>query len=247
MRKAIVTHPSKSASDAEFICEFVSEICRNKETKEALATSTILPTGNWVHVFEHFREVVDAIQTQAFAGLPVEHVTLRRLLIRELLELLRQSLVKFQPGQTYSPRLTVELFHKEHILTIESKRNECTDVNTKRWDSLSTFSIHLLGTKYNTLVLQRALESSAFLEFDLTSGAYKEEPVYEALYILQEEIRRFNMANTSETMSVIFAHTPRVRRPGAHSISIETMKLLPLLHLFDRWINIIELSKSIIL
>ena len=244
---AIKNYPSNSASDAEFIAEFISEVCRNKETKAALADSTALPTGNWVHVFETFRDVADAIQTQAFSGLPIEHVTLRRLLLREILAVLRLSLVKMKADHVYSPSISVELFHREHKLTVDSRKQTHIEVNTNRWDLLSTLSIHLLGTKYNTLILQRALESSAFLTFDLASGAFREEPVYDALYQLQEEIRVFNLANTTETMSVVFAHTPRVRGAGLQSISIETMKLLPFLHLLDRWINIIELSRAVVL
>jgi hypothetical protein len=167
--------------------------------------------------------------------------------LRELLEVLRTSLVKFKEGHVYSPFTTVELFHREHALTVESRDQMYTEINATRWDLLSTLSIHLLGRKYNTLILQRALESSAFLTFDASTGEYREEPVYEALWHLAAEIRSFNQANTAEVTSVVFAHTPRKRPPGQQSIPIETMKLLPFLHLLDRWINIIELSLAIVL
>ena len=32
----IVNHPSKWANDSEFICRFISEVCKNEETKKAL-------------------------------------------------------------------------------------------------------------------------------------------------------------------------------------------------------------------
>lgn len=242
----IKNYPSKNASDAEFICGFISEVCKNKETKTAQDGSSDMPTGNWIHVFDTFRDVTDVLQTQAFSGIPVEHVTLRRLLLRELLEILRCSLVKFKENHVYSPTVSVEIFHHEHKLTIDDRDRSYIEVQTKRWDILCTFGIHLLGIKYSTLILQRALESPTFLYYDLNSGVYKEEPVYDALYQLQEEIRLLGRANTSETLSVIFAHTPRVRQPGAEIITIEVMKLLPFLHLLDRWVNIISLSRSII-
>lgn len=243
---AIRNHPNKSATDADFICSFISEICRNKETKDALNTSTAMPTGNWVHVFENFRDVADVIQAQTFSGIPIEHVTLRRLLLREILEVLRSSLVKFKEDHVYSPLTSMELFHREHTITLDSRDQPHIEVNTKRWDILCTFSIQLLGIKYNPFILQRALESAAFLTYDLNSGTYQEEPVYDALYLLQEEIRRLNLVNTSETMAVVYEYTPRARRPETQSVSIETMKLLPFLHLLDRWINIIELSRAIV-
>jgi len=246
LKVAIKNHPSKCANDAEFISDFIGEVCRYKETKAALDEKAAMPTGNWVHVYETFRDVADVIQTQAFSGIPIEHVTLRRLLLREILEILRSSLVKFKEDHVYSPANSIELFHRENQLASDSIDREHIEVKTKRWDNLSTFGIHLLGTRHNTLILQRALESAAFLTYDLSSGMYREERVYDALYQLHEEIRLLNLANTSETLNVIFAHTPRVRRPGATSVSIEPLKLLPFLHLLDRWVNIIELSRAIV-
>jgi hypothetical protein len=246
IKKEITNYPSKSASDAEFISNFISEVCRNEESKSALDAETAMPKGNWVHVFETFKDVAELVQTQAFSGIPVDHVILRRLLLRELLEILRLSLVKFRDNCVYSPASSVCLFHREHPLTLESKSQTHINVNIKRWDVLSTLSIQLLAIKYNTLILQRALESAAFLIYDGKTGTYKEEPVYDALYQLHEEIRRFNLANTNETMSVVFENTPRVRISGLQSIDIETMKLFSLLHLMDRWVNIIELSRAII-
>jgi len=242
----IRNHPSKSASDAEFISSFISEVCRNKENKAAQDAKTSLPTGNWVHIFETFKDVAELIQTQAFSGIPVDYVTLRRLLLREMLEILRLSLAKYKDGHVYSPTSSVFLFHHEHTLTLDSRNQTHINVNAKRWDIISALSIQILAIKYNTLILQRALESAAFLSYDIKTGTYKEEPIYDALYQLHEEIRRFKLANTNETMRVVFENTPRVRQPGIQSIPIEPMKLFSFLHLMDRWVNIIELSSAII-
>jgi len=247
VKLAIKNHPSKCASDAEFIMDFIEEVCRNKETKTAVINNTEKPTGNWVHIFDTFRDVANVIQTQTFSGLPIEHVTLRRLLLRELLEIIRTSLAKFKEGHVYSPEITVLLFHEEHKLSITSRDQPYTEVNVNRWDLLVTFGIHLLAKKFNTQILLRALESSAFLEYDKESGTFKEEPVYDALFQLNEEIRQLNTVNTTENLSIIFTHAPRNRPSGAKYVSIETMKLLPYLHLLDRWINVIKLSRAIAL
>ncbi len=246
IKKELRNYPSKSASDAEFISSFINEVCRNEECHAALDATATMPTGNWVHVFETFKDIAELIQTQAFSGIPVDYVILRRLLLRELFEILRLSLVKFKEGRVYSPTASVLRFHHTHTITLDSRNQTYINVDTKQWDSLSTLSIQLLAIKYNTLILQRALESAAFLIYDVKTGTYKEEPVYDALYQLHEEIRRFNLANTGETMRVVFENTPRVRVNGIQTISIEPMKLLSFLHLMDRWTNVIELSRAII-
>jgi len=245
-KKAIEIYPRKCATDAAFICNFLSEVCKNKETVAAASDpASPMPTGNWVHIFETFRDVADVIQAQAFSGIPIEHVTLRRLLLRELLEVLRVSLIKFNDDDVFSPEKTVENFYHEHHLALENRDRTHISVQIKYWSILSVLSIHLLGTKYDTLMLQRALESPAFLTYDLPSGAYKEQPVYEALYQLHQEIRLLGLANTNENMSVVFAHRAQTRSSGATTIRIERMRLLGFLHLLDRWVNVIALSRAI--
>ena len=68
----IVNHPSKWANDSEFICRFISEVCKNEETKKALKDpSQQMPSGNWIHVYNNFRDVIDVIQAQVFSGIPI--------------------------------------------------------------------------------------------------------------------------------------------------------------------------------
>lgn len=245
-KQKIANYPTKNISDAQFIVDFINEVGRNKETLSALTNGTDFPTGNWLHVFHSFKDIVDVLQLLVFSGQPIEEAMIKRLLRRELIEILRLCLVKFKEASLYSPRITIELFHKEHSLTADIIKRQFTTVNAKRWDLVGALSISLLRVKLHPLILPQALSSMVFLRFDPQSGICKESPVYEALYLLQEEIKLFQRANISETLEVVYANTPRDRSSGSKTLRIETMKLIGLLHLFDRWINIIELSKSII-
>jgi hypothetical protein len=62
---------------------------------------------------------------------------------------------------------------------------------------------------------------------------------------LREEIRRFNEANTPESLAFVYENTPRQRGFRDGSIEVEPVKLSGLLHLFDRWLNITELCIAI--
>lgn len=245
-KQKITNYPTKNVVDAKFIIDFISEVGRNKETKHALSKGTPFPTGNWLHVFHTYKDIVDVLQTHVFSGQPLEEVAIKKLLHRELMEILRVCLIKFKKSGVFSPRPTIELFHKEHKLTLESKDEEYITVDIKRWNLISALSINLLGMTLHPTILSQALSSMVFLTFDSVSGLCKEEPVYEALYLLQEELRRFQRANTTEVLKVVFANSAAHRDTGLKSIDIETIKLVGLIHVFDRWINIIELSKSII-
>lgn len=244
-RTQIANYPTRRAGDAEVISQFISEVSRNQETQTALAGQSRLPTGNWLHVFTSFREVVEVLQTQVFKGTVREHATLRRLLLRELKEILRVSLMKTRSGAVLSPRAAVERFHQMHNLDLDSRDLEAIEVDVPLWDRIASMSVHLLTVDHTTFMLERALESPAFLTFDANQLGYREEPVYEGLSLLFQEIQRFRTANDSETRAVVIEHSPRGRKGRPGPLSIEPLKLFSLLHLMDRWVNIIELSAAI--
>lgn len=244
-RSAIANHASKTAFNAEFLIKFINQVSRNEETKLAVHGKGPAPSGNWVHVFSGFRDLVDVLNGQVFASIPAEDMTVRRLLRRELRDFVGQSLIKSK-GTVYSPRYVIDLFHDAHPITIDGKNNEFTKVSTNLWDWVSILSIHLLGCKFYPVVLPQVLSRPTFLEFDLAANSYRETPVQDALVKLQKEIERFNHSNTTENLVVVFEHSPKKRRPNIENIAIETVKLAALLHLLDRWSNILDLSASVL-
>lgn len=245
-KKSIANFPSKSAEDAEFLSAFITEVGRNQETKLAVKDQSPAPTGNWVHVFSGFRDIIDVMNGAVLSSTPIEDLMLKRLLRRELREFMAQSLVKIKTGSVYSPRNQIDLFHAEYPITLDARNNKFTTVSTKRWDGLSFLSFQLLGLQLHPVVLSSAISQPTFLDFDLSTDSYKETPIYEALLLLQSEIRKLNRANTSETLSIIYEHSPRGQQHRGETLQIETMKLATFLHLMDRWANVIELSRSLL-
>lgn len=246
-KEQIVNHPSKQLSNAEFIINFINEVGRNDETKLALENKSVLPTGNWIHTFQTFSEVIDVLQTQIFLGQPIESVAIKKLLRRELSEILRHCLMKMK-NEIYSPKSTIHFFYQEHTIPKDVMDNPYVSIKTKRWNLMSMTAIHLLTIRLHTLILPNALSSLVFMNFDFKTGTMQEEPIYEALFLLNEEIRELNRANTTDKLEVIFENSRRARSSDydVEFIEIKTDKLLALLHLFMRWINVIDLSKSII-
>jgi len=244
-RSAIANYSGKTAVNADFLIKFIEEVSRNEETKRAVQGNGHAPSGNWIHIFHGFRDIVDVLNGQVFASIPVEDMTVRRLLRRELREFVGQCLVKFKQD-VYSPRFSIDRFHEEYPITLEGRNHEFTTVGVKRWDAISTFAMHLLACQLHTVVLPQVLSRPTFLEFDLDTDSYKETPVHNALVRLQGEIRRFNQSNTSENLAVVFQHTPKRRPTRVESVEIETVKLAGLLHLLDRWSNVLDLSVAIL-
>jgi hypothetical protein len=107
----VLLAPTKAATNAEFLVKFIEEVGRNRETAAAAKGEGPLPTGNWLHIFETFQDVIEPIQVQAFSGRPVEEIAFKRLLRQELMELLRVSVVKMDGGVVVNPRGIVERLH----------------------------------------------------------------------------------------------------------------------------------------
>lgn len=244
-RGDIAGHATKAASNPEFLFKFINEVCRNEETKLAVRGKGSAPSGNWVHVFSGFREIVDVLNGQVLSSIPVEDMTTRRLLRRELRDLVGQCLFKYK-DTIHSPRASIDRFHREHPITLEGRHNQFMPVSPRRWDSIATLSIHLLARVLHPVVLPQVLSRPVFLEFDLTTNSYTETPVQGALIRLLDEIRRFNSANTSENLAIVFQHSPRDRPKHATEIMVETVKLAALLNLLDRWVNVLELSANVL-
>ena len=101
-RDAILSYPNKFATDAAFISDFISEVGRNQETKAALDAGTARPTGNWIHTFERFDEIIGAVRPLIFKGLPVDEASFRTALEAELVELLATCAIKHR-GKLFNP------------------------------------------------------------------------------------------------------------------------------------------------
>jgi hypothetical protein len=240
----IVNHPSKFADDPDFTITFIEEVGKNRETAAAVKGSAPFPTGNWLHVFEGFREVIEQLQVQAFAGLPVEEMALRRLSRQELAEILRLSLVR-SDGTVFSPRRGIEKFHESfpEKPSLDDKRSM---VNTRCFDNLCSLWISTINNRYHPILLPRALTSSTFLDYDAKSGTTKEQPVYFLLRRLADEIEVFQLGKNADLMTFIAETSPKLRGYVGETMEVSTGHLLGMLHVMDRLSNIIDLCKAII-
>jgi len=243
-KKKIETYPSKFADDAEVINAFINEVGRNQDTAAALKEGTPLPSGNWIHVFHDFREVIATVQAQVFSGVPLAEAALRRLLQSETREILRQCIPKSR-NEVFSPRIAVEAFLRKYPLTIENRDADYFDIDTNEWDNLAWYAFHLIAIQFHTTILETATVSPFFLRFNPALDAFEETPFYRAIVALRHQIQRFSDSNTSETLSVVSEYSPKQRGYRNGTVTIESKKIAMLLHLFDRWINIIELCIAI--
>lgn len=243
---SITNHPTSKVKDPRFITDFINEIGRNSETKEALNGNGKFPTGNWIHIFQSFKDIADVLTPLVFNGIPLEDAILRKLLLSELREMLSKSLVKLGTGNIYSPAFLIQKFYEENDINLDTRKLDHVKINTYRWDHLSTFSYSLLGVKIIPLVIKEALLTGTFLNYDNLANRYVETPIHKDLAELVNEINEFTRSNNSEALSVVYKHSPINRYNGDKYIEIKSESLFQFLYLILRWSNIIEYSRSIV-
>ena len=101
-----------------------------------------------------------------------------------------------------------------------------------------------MQTRFFPQILPEAVRSSAFMVYDAVSGEMKELPVHDALLKLLIELKNFGMKDTPDIPKLILDGFPMREQP--EYIEVENMKLMVLLHSIDRWSNIVDLCRAII-
>jgi hypothetical protein len=244
-RDEILAFPNKFATDAAFISDFIYEVGRNHETKAALESGEARPTGNWIHVFDDFSEIVGATQPLILSGLPVDEASFRTALEAELIGLLATCAIKHR-GKVYNPRDSIWLMMQKCPITERVKEGSFTPVPAKEWDAYSTVMIGLMGKTFPTVVLPHALTNSTFFAFDPSRGVFEETPVARAIANLIKELRWLNEKNTAENLGLIYEHSPKNRPRDLAIVKLSSVKFALLVHLGYRWGNVLILTEAIL-
>jgi Domain of unknown function (DUF4062) len=250
-KERIASYASKAATDAEFISGFITEVGRNRETAAAAKGQGPLPTGNWLHIFETFKDVIEPIQMQAFCGKPVEEVAMRRLLRMELLDLLRVSLLKIDGGVATDPAEAVQKLYAGILGSLDIMEDYSPSVAVDRATLFHLFQITttISGKMFYPHILPIALASSTFLDFDGRSGKMAEQPVYRALFVLTRELELFKLVDKvpmTKSFMDYLNEMSNTRADRSPTVLASRMHLATVMHTLDRWVNISKLCKAII-
>lgn len=240
---ALQDYNKKVLEDASFVMTFIEEVTRATEARAAAKESGPTPTGNWVHTFRTFADVVDVLQVQAFAARPVDEAALRVLLVREISALLKASLGMTE-SRAYGPGQFLSRFRQTNALPGSFELGMTVQLESKSWSLLSSVALVLLGWRFDAPVLQGALSASAFLEFDRQSGTLRETPLFDLLYSLRDQLDRTRLALSAGALTTLFKYSPKGRGGKDRPVVVDAAELFTFLHLLDRWSDVIELASA---
>lgn len=246
-KQKVMQFQSKFANDAEFISTFIDEVGRNNETKQAVEAGEIKPTGNWIHVFKDFEDIVGAIRPLLFSGLPVQEAAFRKALEAELLEILASCMLKTSDkGGALSPVGAIKAMSKRCPIKNGIRDGDTLELPTSEWDRFSFLMMHLIACHIHMIVLPDALSSATFFDFDPSEGAFVETDVSRSLAKLIAEVRRFSVVNSGQSLALIYAHSRKNRPRDLTEITVDAFQLAGLYHLSYRWGNIVQLCEALL-
>ena len=190
----IVNAPTKFANDAQFVSDFIQEVGKNAETRIAMQDKALLPTGNWIRVFNSFKDIIDSLK---------ELIKINDLDYKLNLEILKNEL------QAYNLQVNEILRNYPNALYVtlnnllnNAKKSESPYgefiLDKDDWETFIpifwyTSVIHYIPI--DVQVINQILTSKTFFNFNSQNQSFTKSPIYENLLELKKGIYAFNNQN----------------------------------------------------
>lgn len=222
----ISNHPSKFINDAEAIFSFIDEVSRSREMENAMKNKTGFPAGNWIHLFDNFREIVDVLRPVFGVTASLRKKTLEANLRHELLSNLSNFLVS-KSGKIKKDFDYARLAVRE--LTFPLDMSEETVVDAPTANSLRLLCLANPCAKLQWVFLEEALCSGEFLEWDSTKDVFIAGPLQKILLQLRDAIHSSLPGDLIDYASIWGQLTKDVNK----KIRFKNPELLSIVMLFD--------------
>ncbi len=191
----IAKQPSRFVNDAEAIFSFIDEVKRKDEMLAAMGKGSGFPTGNWVHTFNSFSEIIDVMRVQARAG-SVRRAAIVSNLCAEIVSNADAMVMRSSGVQPFAEMLA-EPSAKFIAMLPSEEPGLMFDEATKLKVQIGPLAQRQLGffvttgkvaTRLRTHALEDAIRSGEFLRWDSEVHALVSTPLHKGLVRLRDEI-----------------------------------------------------------
>jgi len=244
--RKIAGHASKFVTDSEHIFEFIKEISRTVEMKDAVAKGSGYPEGNWLHQFSGFEDIISALEQVFKTSLPLRKVALATNAKHEILLNLTKVLEK------YGNELSVfnGPFPARKVITDDIRKTSRIKGEHLGW--LAMYCFHGVSGfgRLSTIFLDEALKSGDFLEFDPRIDAYKVGTIQDGLLKLKTEMETLRSIETwfplGERIKFANEYLPLLKTDERNlAIDVPNLELVKPISCFDHHINVVRLSVAV--
>ena len=218
LAEKLSNHSSKFVTDADRIFAFINEVCRIDEMKTAVAGHGSLPPANWVHRFETFRDIVDALRVQLDVAGDLQTKVLIDSIKGELLDNLASISTKHKNGDIVPVTHWTKPFRTRYSLEFGEKVE--VEYEHLRWIVFGSNSLYLPQKLLRWRAIDRCIDSGVFLKFDIASGALVRTDLHDALEKLRVRIEQYVACDlTGESLKLMQKYLPVTKHPGKVSVN----------------------------
>lgn len=234
--------------DATFVADFVREVRRENEAREAVQGRGPPPAANWLAEFATFRELTDGLRSTLQIRGSLAKAAIVESLRHEMERNLRSMLTKTR-GQPFSRHWLLGPVREDVPVDADSLHAQINLTS----DQIKQLSMYLmLGTiplhSFSQAALENAILSGAFLEFDAEQDTYAASTMLRALHELREALSVFEAQNASAIPDRRQWHElwQRVREDGLQEASVTGFDLIDVYALYDAQVNVMRLLVGIL-
>jgi hypothetical protein len=242
-RDAVLRHKSRILNDATATFAFLDEIRRADEMKQAMATGSAFPKGNWIHPFETFSDVARALEQGLNLTGNRRKLGLKVGLTREL-QVNMQTLLAKDKGKVVLEEW-IALFTAKR-LKIGKGLEKTTQVQVKAINTL-VMGLCIAGdaqSSVQTRFLDEALRTGEFLEYDRNSHGYRPGPLQEGLIALGQAVDRFKRTPPTESARSRLMEKYLTKGLGTDLVSVTNADLVGICTFFIAYEALVQATVS---
>ena len=247
--ETITKQSSTIIKNSELIFNFIEEVSKIDEMRQAIKKGQDYPKRNWVNIFNNFEDIVDVLKVELNASWDIDVKKWNNILIQEISENLARISISFSDGKifpvyrlaTLARNKLPERMGKEYHL----KYNELT--------LLREFAICgiLQGSLLSIDMITAAINSGVYLEYDSEKGQYVSGNIQRALvemlrYIKAQKRQKENFG-INEINQIInrFGQIPQNENVSL-KLNSDDILLFEIYAAHDYQFNIYNLSKYLL-
>lgn len=243
--KSLSLFPSKFANDAEFIFNFISEVSRTHEMKEAVQQKASYPVANWVHSFNTFSNIIETINYTCKISTSLSRRIAAENLKRELLSNL-SSITEKRTGKIYISSHWSDPFRKHHTpLPIKTELIRVKNQYIK-WLLMSGISMGKALHGLRSTQIEHCVNNGYYYDYMPQTDNYVPQKTHELLETLRDRIYKLRLAlESAETPKLLNKYKSAFRHDEGES-DINITDFISLIAATNALEDVATISKRII-
>lgn len=241
--KQIESHESTFINDADFIFNFIKEVGKVQQMKDAVTGNAEFPNNNWINTFNSFEDIVTVLKVELNIRFELSYLRWSEVVTQEIVQ--NFSKLCFRKNGNISPYYSyISHLRSAFPKTVDTKFHVDKSTSIGIFKFLSNCVLHADGLSCD--MFKGAVQAGIFLKYDQNKLDYRSTNIQRALFDIID-----NISKAQKIYDIMIKDNSLVRLieksiQGIKSgINVDSgdIDMIFLIALFDSEYNIIQLSR----